>query len=150
MSGACSQTTCLPLAHFLGHSWSSVCDYLPLSTGQESHWSGDGPFLGCLHTARLVPPLWMGSGQRPEGVLDEASLPENAGVGCTVLTRFVGSRATLENSCHRNRGSKSTGECGSGHTVPVRFEHVCCRTRPIMEAWLEGLCQSENMGGMHY
>jgi len=60
---ACSQTQCLPLAHCWSHSWTGLCGYLTLSPEQESLWSGTGPCWGCLHTARLVALLWMGSSQ---------------------------------------------------------------------------------------
>ena len=41
-------------AHCWGHSQSGVCGYLPLSLGQDSLWSGVGPCMGYLHSARLL------------------------------------------------------------------------------------------------
>ena len=64
---ACSQTSCLPLAHCWGCSLTGVCGYLSLSPGQESLWRGAGSCWGCLHTAMLVAPLWRVASQECSG-----------------------------------------------------------------------------------
>lgn len=86
MGGACSQAHCLPPAQCWGHSLTHVYGYLSLSPGQKALWNGANLCQGCLHIAKLVVPLWMGSIQEHIGGDDSTTCME---AGSTVLMRFT-------------------------------------------------------------
>ena len=53
---------CLYLSYKLSHCF-SLSVYLPFFPSQTSLWSGSDLCRDCLHTAKLVAPLWMGFSQ---------------------------------------------------------------------------------------
>ena len=90
VGGAFSQTSALSPDHYWGHSWSSVCGYLPLFLGRELLWRSVGPCQGSLHTARLVAPFgWFLAKSMLEGLaLPQVRIHKVHGGRVVVLVRL--------------------------------------------------------------
>ena len=113
--GVCPQAT-------TGATVGMVCGYLLLSLGQKAIWGGVGLLWGCLHTARLMSLLWMGSGHGCIG--GRRSTGEHGGGVCS--TSKVSTGLLQEGTCicpkllHRPAGLEEVDphkSVGVGHAV---------------------------------
>ena len=108
--------------------WNWVCGYLSHSLKWESLWRTAGPYLGSLHTARLLLLLWMGSGQRGRG--GRGSTGECGDGALVVPAELLGLRrrpaSAQGKSPRQGRRGGSTGEVPAGHAVSQLGGARCC------------------------